>query len=313
MTRQAFDRGARWVLAHHGEAVLHLAGIMNVAQCKPVQSELLQPRQLPDGILEVRLTDREGAHYVVVEVSTYPDRRSVEQARTNSLMVLLERGVLPEMVVIVLSPKGTYEPEASEVLASALGLTRLETSWRVIKLWEVPAESMLEADVGVIPLVPLMKASAPPAEVLGRCRERIDRDAREDERANLLAVTWVLARLRYNEEDLKAMFGGRSAVIESPFFQDLQEDLEFLLRSKTLKEKLADAQFVSQFDGGKAVATQANLRSKRESIVRFLTARFGPLPPDVSPAVDDEPLLDELIDLAATCPDLAAFRARLAG
>ncbi len=49
-------------------------------------------------------------------------------------------------------------------------------------------------------------------------------------------------------------------------------------------------------------------------ILRFLAARFGAIPPEIEAAlkaITDPARLDDLIDWAARCPDLAAFRARL--
>lgn len=51
-----------------------------------------------------------------------------------------------------------------------------------------------------------------------------------------------------------------------------------------------------------------------KDILRVLAARFGPIPPAVASAlqtIQDEAKLDDLIDWAARCPDLEAFRNRL--
>ena len=52
----------------------------------------------------------------------------------------------------------------------------------------------------------------------------------------------------------------------------------------------------------------------REDIVRFLRVRFGEVPPEVTTPLGKIPKLkklEELIDRAAVCPDLEAFRAKL--
>ena len=52
-----------------------------------------------------------------------------------------------------------------------------------------------------------------------------------------------------------------------------------------------------------------------KAILRFLAARFGSVPPEIEVAVraiQDEARLDLLVDWAALCPDLEAFRTRLA-
>ena len=44
------------------------------------------------------------------------------------------------------------------------------------------------------------------------------------EKENLLAVTQFLARLRYNDEALFEILGGRKAMIESPLLQELKKE-----------------------------------------------------------------------------------------
>jgi hypothetical protein len=150
----------------------------------------------------------------------------------------------------------------------------------VVELWTLPAEELLVAnDLGLIPWVPLTYFDGPPEPILERCRERIDKQAPPAERTNLLAVTQILARLRYNDTQLLAILGGTQIMIESPLIQEL----------------------MAQRD--------------QRAILKFLETRFGAIPPEVAArlrGVLDEQKLDELIQFAAACPDLESFRVRLA-
>jgi hypothetical protein len=52
----------------------------------------------------------------------------------------------------------------------------------------------------------------------------------------------------------------------------------------------------------------------KQTLLRLLAARFGSVPQDITAAlqaIPDRPQLEELIDWAARCPDLEAFRTRL--
>ncbi|MGO9916856.1 MAG: hypothetical protein ACLQIB_19425 [Isosphaeraceae bacterium] len=196
----------------------------------------------------------------------------------DAALVYLARDIVPEVVVLFLHPKGNVEAAGSAALRSRRGLKKWDLSWRVVKLWEVPAQELLAAgDIGLIPWVPLARIDGPAEPVLRECRDRIGRDAPKDEQDNLMAVTQLLARLRYNKESLFQLFGGRRAMIESPVIQEI----------------IADC--------------------KREQIVKFLEARFGVAALDLKSAlnaVDDE-RLDDFLKLAATCRSLAAFRKKL--
>jgi hypothetical protein len=55
-------------------------------------------------------------------------------------------------------------------------------------------------------------------------------------------------------------------------------------------------------------------QTMHNAIVRFLARRFGSVPEEMAAAVQtiyDESKLEELVDEAASCPDLEAFRVRL--
>src|SRR5207248_4329488 len=131
--------------------------------------------------------------------------------------------------------------------------------------------------VGLIPWVPLSHFDGPPEPIFRQCRERIDRDAPPDEHENLLAVTQVLAGLRYNDPRLFQLLGGRDAMIESP----------------VLKELIADF--------------------RQKDIVKVLVTRFGVDAKALEPELKtvDEDQIDALLELAVTCADLGAFRERL--
>jgi hypothetical protein len=133
----------------------------------------------------------------LLEVATYPEQRAGTQLIRDLMLVLLDRGELPEAVTLVLRPKGKYRVPSRRSLRSRHGLSSCSLKWRVVELWTLPAEQLLEAhDVGLIPWVPLTDFADPPETVLRRCRDAIEQHAPPGERANLLAVTQVLTSLR---------------------------------------------------------------------------------------------------------------------
>jgi hypothetical protein len=146
-------------------------------------------------------------------------------------------------------------------------------------MWTLSAADLLAADdVALIPWVSLTDFSGPPETLLRRCRERIEDQAHPSERANLLAVTQVLARLRFPNPQLLALLGGTQAMFESPL----------------LKELLA--------------------QTRQEDIVDVLQERFGDVPVELTTRLQqiaDGKKLRGLLRFAAMCPDLEAFNARL--
>jgi hypothetical protein len=281
--REDKDDSATWLITRHGDAILRLGGVHGFTSWRPAQTKLAHPRQQPDGLLEVTFPDQPDPDLYVIELATYPERRAEEQAVRDGVFVWLGRQVLPEVVTVVLHPKGKLEVTGEYTVTSRRGGTRLTGKWNVINLWTRSAEELLAMnDVGVIPWVPLTQSTAPPDVLLRECRERIDLQARPEERQNLLAVTQVMTRLRYNEPSLLALFGGREMIIESPLIQEILEE-----RSREVHQGM---------------------------LLRLLQKRFGQVPPEVADrvrAIQDIALLGSLMEAVVDSPDLESFRGQL--
>ncbi len=281
---QPYDKSSKWLIQHHGDSILRLAGIEKIAAWRPAQAEVVQPSQMPDGLLEVRLEGEAHDDLFLLEVATYPERRVEDQLTRDLMLVYLDRGELPEAVTLVLRGKGQYRVPGSRDLRSRRGLSSCRLNWRVVELWAVPAEELLQAgDVGLVPWVPLTDFTDPPEQMIERCRELIERDAPPGEKANLLAVTQVLAYLRYNSMELLDVLGGRKAMLEIPYLDEI------------VMEKSREA---------------ARATAHRHLMV-LLEARFGDVPRNLVEEIEsvvDEKQLESLVRSAGTCPDLAEFR-----
>jgi hypothetical protein len=229
-----FDRGSKWLIERHGDALLRLAGIHDIVSWRPLPAEVVQPAQLPDGLLEAQRAGYAEPELFVLEIASYPERRVVEQLERDILLVLLNQRELPEAVAVVLHPKGTYCIPTTLTRTSGSGATELTLRWRVVELWTVPATDLLATeDLGLVPWALLGQYQGEPEPLFRRCREIIDAKASNDERGDLLAVTQILARLRYNDPRLFAILGGRRAMIESPMLDELKEEWTALGRVET--------------------------------------------------------------------------------
>jgi hypothetical protein len=223
-----------------------------------------------------------------------------KQLTGDLMLVYLDRGELPEAVTLVLRPKGKYRIPRSRNLRSRHGLSSCRLKWRVVELWTIPAEDLLQAqDVGLIPWVPLTDFSDPPETMIQRCREAIEQHAPPGEKANLLAVTQVLTYLRYNDVGLLTILGGRKVMLESPLIDELvMEKYGELLTEKT-----------------REAARETACETAHQYIVTFLEARFGDVPRDLAEEIEsvvDETQLRSLVRSAGACPDLDAFRSAVA-
>ncbi len=259
MAEPIYDPSGKWLLEHQGRAVALLGGLRDAISCQSVQSEVVQPRQLPDGLLEVRLRGRPEPVLLLVEIATYPEKRVVEQMMDGLRLVRQTRGVLPDGLVLILCPRGKYQVPEEGMAQSALGWSKETLSWKAVEVWTLPAEPLLR-----------------------RCRDRIDREGGE-QRANLLAVTQTLMKLRFPQQALLDLLVGSRAMIESPLFKEIVEKAEH--------------------------------QTWRKAIEALIQGRFGALSESARASLEglkDEAKLRALHLFAGLCPTREAFLERLA-
>ena len=282
MPQQTYDPSSKWMLGEQGASILYVAGARGVLSCKARQAEVVQPRKLPDGLLEARFADRKEPSLVLVEVATYPEQRVVQQVQDDIRLVRQARGVLPESLVLCLCPRGEYRVPTQAQEQSALGWTSETLSWKVVELWTLSAEELLTApDVAVVLWALLARYDGPAEVLLQRCRDRIEREGGE-QRENLLAVAQVFARLHFDNPQWLEILGGRKMLIETPLIQEIGAEFARAAQVKT--------------------------------ILRFLEARFGSMTPTITAGLEQvkqEEKLDRLAQQAAICASLQAFEEAL--
>jgi hypothetical protein len=279
MRDQPFDKSSKWLIEHQARGILRLGGLTGVRQYRAGAAQIVQPSKLPDGLLEVTLEGRAKPLPVLIEVATFPDKRAEQQALQDLTLAYNALKRLPELLMLVLRPKGRYRISGKYAIRSELGWSGLEGEGKPVELWTLSAEEYLaQSDAGGVPWVPLMQYDGPPEALLERCREKIEHEAHPKDQPTLKAVAQVLAQLKFPDPDLWSLLGGKAVMIESPLIQELQ-----------------------------AEAIHA-------TILELLKGRFGSVPREVRKllrAVLDEKKLKKLAGLAAKCPDMTAFHEAL--
>jgi predicted transposase YdaD len=224
MSQQFYDPSSKWMLEEQGASILYLAGERNVLSCRARKAEIVQPRKLPDGLLEARLPAKAEPSLYLVEVTTYPEERVVQQVQDDIRLVRQARGVLADALVLCLCPRGTYRVPESVEEKSDRGWTVETLRWKVIEVWKQSATDLLNApNPALAAWATLAHYDGPPEVLLRRCRDRIDREAGKYH-ANLLAVTQVFARLHFDKPEWLDILGGKRAMIESPFIQEIVDE-----------------------------------------------------------------------------------------
>src|SRR5438876_9828980 len=104
--RLQYDKGGKWLIERHADAILKLAGIGPVQSWRPLPGELVQSRQLPDGLVEVRLPGRADPVLFLLEINTYSYSSTPGELLDDVVLAYLNRRVVPGVVALTLSDRG---------------------------------------------------------------------------------------------------------------------------------------------------------------------------------------------------------------
>lgn len=283
--RNRYDASSKWLIETFASELLRIAGVGPIASVKLLPGELIQSRQLPDGLAEVRLVGQTDPVLCLIEINTFSYAATANELLDDVMLTYLNRRVVPEVIAITLHDRGNVRVSPNICVNSPLGHTRLEAGWRVVHLWELNANDFLPlSDPGLAPWVPLMKIDGSPESVLQQCKDVIDQKTTDAKHENLLNATYILAGLRWDEKLLKRIFVKEGKMIESPVLQRWFQET--------------------------AIETRQNV------ILESLEGKFGgPVPADVSAAVrviTDENRLKQLLPLVYSSVTLDVFRQSLA-
>jgi hypothetical protein len=130
------DASGKWLIEHHGDSILPLGGVRDIASWRPLQAEVVHPGRLPDGLLEVFMVGQERPDLFLLELETYPDKGLAEQIARKQMLVFLDRGILPEGLALILHPKprGQLHAPAEIGMQSRLGFSEIQIRWRVVQV-----------------------------------------------------------------------------------------------------------------------------------------------------------------------------------
>lgn len=281
--RPDYDQALKRLLtdAHDGVLALLLPGARWVGERSP---ELPARRRQADLVWEVALGDGERV-LLHIELQAQPDAAIGERLAEYALR-LWRRDRLPVQSIVVYLREAGPIPAPPFVVQRGGGAEALRLQYAIIRLWEQPAERVLETEeAGVWPLAALMAGA--PLATLEAVAERIARaPLPEAERGELTGLLAVLAGLR----------------LPRPVVQEVMRRnpmLRNLLNESSVAELLREEAGAEGRTKGRAEGKE---EGQRELVLAILESRFGPLEPEELAAlrVAKEPTLRGLAIHSAT-------------
>jgi predicted transposase YdaD len=105
------------------------------------------------------------------------------------------------------------------------GAVTVTLAYEVVRLWERSVDEVLAGGLGVLPLAPLAAVETDRVpEIIGRLRERFEREASPSETGELWAATMLLLGLRYDEHEARQILRGARGMRESSTYRAILEE-----------------------------------------------------------------------------------------
>jgi hypothetical protein len=141
---------------------------------------------------------------------------------------LFKRHGLPVRTLLVLLHRGADSPKLSGLYERGFPRELFDAAlrYRVLRVWEVPAQAWLSGGLGVVPLAPLGKAQKSElAAIVAQMKHRFDREA-PSQTKELWFATYILMGLRYERAMVQSLLRGLMNVKESDTYQAILEEGE---------------------------------------------------------------------------------------
>ena len=214
-----FDVTTRRLIEEDPASWLQLAGLPVNGPVHPVESEVSTVLAEVDKLLRVNADEPWLAH---LEVQASRDPRLPSRLLQYHAL-LRHRHALPiESTVILLRPEADGAEMAGRLdLQGATGDLTLSFWFRVVRLWELPVETLLSSGLGILPLAPL--AAITPdrlPDVIRRIESRLDAAGEPRTTVDeIWASTMLLLGLRYDEGAVRSLFRRFPQMRESITYQ----------------------------------------------------------------------------------------------
>lgn len=140
--------------------------------------------------------------------------------------LLRQRHKVPVVsVVILLRPAADGSAITGSIRTAAPFGTPWEFRYEVLRLWQLPSESILQGPLSLLPYAPLSQVDemALPS-IVERMKERIDQEANDSLATKLWDATFILMGLKYTEELSKDLLSGVKHMKDSVTYQAIRRD-----------------------------------------------------------------------------------------
>lgn len=268
---KGYDGTFKQLVEAHPADWLILAGLPAGHSVEVVDSELSSVTAAADKVLRISGPDPYIAH---LEFQAGVDPNFDSRMLLYNVPARWRHRLPVRTVAVLLHPGVETSGIAERVQDIADAESRLEFSYRILRVWTLPVKPVLEGGVGTLPLAPLCVSTAELPAVFERIDARLSAEAppRAEE---LWTASFVLSGLRHDASVVKQVLEGVRTMRESSTYQ-------YILQEGRLEEA-------------------------RKLILKLGTKRFGPPGRTVELLINEIDELERLEGVFERMPDATGW------
>lgn len=212
-------------------------------------------------------------HLIHIELQSSLDRRLVSRILQYNVLLYVRYSIPVFSIAILLRPQAD-DASLTGMLRYAApdGNNALTFHYQVVRVWQVPLETVLQSGPGALPLVPLCEVSRESLPIaIQRMEERIHAETKPEEAKTLLTSAYLLAGLRFSKQFIDELFTGVAGMKESTTYRAILREGLAEGRAKGLEEGRAKGRTEGRAEG----RAEGAVAEARKILLRLGEKRFG--------------------------------------
>jgi predicted transposase YdaD len=292
---KAYDSTTKHLIEAHPRDWLALAGMPIPASpdaVSVVDADLSVMTTAADKLIRVSAGD--ASYLAHVEFQSSADADLDRRILVYNVLGRWRHRMPVRSVVLLLRPQAAAKSVTGSVTEVLAHDARLEFSYRLVRVWELPVETLLSGGLGLLPIAPIaaVDENALPG-IVDRMRARLSREVLPEEAKEIWVATQILMGLRYEEQLIENLLTGVYEMEESVTYQAIiQKGF-----ARGLREGERHGRAEGERHGRAEGERQGRAEGERSALIRLGTEKFGS--PDAQTlasirAIDDANSLEQL-------------------
>jgi predicted transposase YdaD len=221
-----YDAALKHTLSMFPADWAHFLGVPQGIRVEAVDVDLSSVSQMADKLLRVHANP---AYLLHIEPHSYSDEEFDTRMLQYQATARHREQLDVHSVALLLYPRAWGPKNKGGVQAAAhFPGCRLDFAYQIIRVWELPPETLLQAGVGVLPLAPLANVTAEQLpEVVNLMSQRLSAEVPRADAMELWTAAHILMGIKYGRQMTNLILRSvREQMRDSPTYLEILEEGE---------------------------------------------------------------------------------------